>query len=112
VRVRARLLAAEISAIVLQKMRETAEGLARGEVSEAVVTVPAYFDDAQRQATRTPAGSPAQRAADRQRTDRRALAYGIETEGAQRVAVYDLAAARSTSDPQLSEALPGPRDRR
>ena len=42
----------EISAIILQKMKETAENYLGGKITEAVVTVPAYFNDSQRQATR------------------------------------------------------------
>jgi molecular chaperone DnaK len=81
----------EISALVLQKMRETAEDWLGEQVGEAVVTVPAYFDDAQRQATKDAgkiAGLNVLRIVNEPTAA--ALAYGIETEGAQRVAVYDL----------------------
>jgi molecular chaperone DnaK len=81
----------EVSAMVLQKMRETAEDWLGGEVTEAVVTVPAYFDDAQRQATKDAgriAGLDVLRIVNEPTAA--ALAYGRETEGAGRVAVFDL----------------------
>ena len=81
----------EISALVLQKMRQTAEDWLGEQVTEAVVTVPAYFDDAQRQATKDAgriAGLNVLRIVNEPTAA--ALAYGVETEGAQRVAVYDL----------------------
>jgi molecular chaperone DnaK len=81
----------EISALVLQKMRQTAEDWLGDQVTEAVVTVPAYFDDAQRQATKDAgriAGLNVLRIVNEPTAA--ALAYGVETEGAQRVAVYDL----------------------
>jgi molecular chaperone DnaK len=81
----------EISALVLQKMRQTAEDWLGEEVTEAVVTVPAYFDDGQRQATKDAgriAGLNVLRIVNEPTAA--ALAYGVETEGAQRVAVYDL----------------------
>ncbi|HEX4417401.1 MAG TPA: molecular chaperone DnaK [Kofleriaceae bacterium] len=81
----------EISALVLQKMRQTAEDWLGEPVTESVITVPAYFDDAQRQATKDAgkiAGLNVLRIVNEPTAA--ALAYGIETEGAQRVAVYDL----------------------
>jgi molecular chaperone DnaK len=81
----------EVSALVLQKMRQTAEDWLGEEVTEAVITVPAYFDDAQRQATKDAgriAGLSVLRIVNEPTAA--ALAYGMETEGAQRVAVYDL----------------------
>ena len=81
----------EISALVLQKMRRTAEDWLGDQVTEAVITVPAYFDDAQRQATKDAgriAGLNVLRIVNEPTAA--ALAYGVETEGAQRVAVYDL----------------------
>jgi len=81
----------EISALVLQKMRQTAEDWLGEAVTEAVITVPAYFDDAQRQATKDAgriAGLSVLRIVNEPTAA--ALAYGVETEGAQRVAVYDL----------------------
>ena len=81
----------EISALVLQKMRQTAEDWLGEQITEAVITVPAYFDDAQRQATKDAgriAGLSVLRIVNEPTAA--ALAYGMETEGAQRVAVYDL----------------------
>jgi molecular chaperone DnaK len=81
----------EISAIVLQKMRQTAEDWLGEAVTEAVVTVPAYFDDAQRQATKDAgriAGLNVLRIVNEPTAA--ALAYGVETQSAARVAVYDL----------------------
>jgi molecular chaperone DnaK len=81
----------EISALVLAKMRQTAEDWLGDQITEAVVTVPAYFDDAQRQATKDAgriAGLNVLRIVNEPTAA--ALAYGVEIEGAQRVAVYDL----------------------
>ncbi|MBA3542609.1 MAG: molecular chaperone DnaK, partial [Deltaproteobacteria bacterium] len=81
----------EISALVLGKMRQTAEDWLGEAVTEAVVTVPAYFDDSQRQATKDGgriAGLNVLRIVNEPTAA--ALAYGVEIEGAQRVAVYDL----------------------
>jgi len=81
----------EISAMVLAKMRQTAEDYLGESVGEAVITVPAYFDDAQRQATKDAgriAGLEVLRIINEPTAA--ALAYGRETEAAQRVAVYDL----------------------
>ena len=81
----------EVSALVLQKMRQTAEDWLGEPVTEAVITVPAYFDDAQRQATKDAgkiAGLNVLRIVNEPTAA--ALAYGIEPETAQRVAVYDL----------------------
>src|SRR6476469_2550364 len=81
----------EISALVLGKMRQTAEDWLGDQVTEAVVTVPAYFDDAQRQATKDAgriAGLNVLRIVNEPTAA--ALAYGVETQGAHRVAVYDL----------------------
>ncbi|MFT3691847.1 MAG: molecular chaperone DnaK [Kofleriaceae bacterium] len=81
----------EISAIVLQKMRQTAQDWLGEEVTEAVITVPAYFDDAQRQATKDAgriAGLNVLRIVNEPTAA--ALAYGVETQSAARVAVYDL----------------------
>ncbi|MGE0872381.1 MAG: molecular chaperone DnaK [Kofleriaceae bacterium] len=81
----------EVSALVLAKMRQTAEDWLGDQVTEAVVTVPAYFDDAQRQATKDAgriAGLNVLRIVNEPTAA--ALAYGVETEDAARVAVYDL----------------------
>ena len=80
-----------VSAIVLQKMRQTAEDWLGEEVTDAVVTVPAYFDDAQRQATKDAgriAGLNVLRIVNEPTAA--ALAYGVAEQGAARVAVYDL----------------------
>ncbi len=81
----------EISALVLQKMRQTAEDWLGEPVTEAVITVPAYFDDAQRQATKDAgriAGLNVLRIVNEPTAA--ALAYGVESQSAARVAVYDL----------------------
>ncbi len=81
----------EISAAVLAKMKQTAEEWLGTSVNDAVVTVPAYFDDAQRQATKDAgriAGLNVLRIVNEPTAA--ALAYGVETQGAARVAVYDL----------------------
>ncbi len=81
----------EISAMILTKMRETAEDYLGQPVTEAVITVPAYFDDAQRQATKDAgriAGLDVLRIINEPTAA--ALAYGQATESAERVAVYDL----------------------
>src|SRR6202789_2996544 len=81
----------EVSAIVLTKMREIAEAYIREKVTEAVVTVPAYFDDAQRQATKDAgkiAGLEIKRIINEPTAA--ALAYGLEKKDAERIVVYDL----------------------
>jgi len=81
----------QISAFTLTKMKETAEGyLGRG-VNEAVITVPAYFNDAQRQATKD-AGKIAGLTVKRiiNEPTAAALAYGMEKNDGQTIAVYDL----------------------
>jgi molecular chaperone DnaK len=81
----------EISAAVLAKMKQTAEEWLGSQVSDAVVTVPAYFDEAQRQATKDAgriAGLNVLRIVNEPTAA--ALAYGVETQTASRVAVYDL----------------------
>jgi molecular chaperone DnaK len=82
----------EISAMVLQKMKKTAEDYLGSEVKEAVVTVPAYFNDAQRQATKE-AGEIAGLKVSRiiNEPTAAALAYGLDKSGAdKKIAVYDL----------------------
>jgi molecular chaperone DnaK len=82
----------EISAMVLQKMKKTAEDYLGQEVSEAVITVPAYFNDAQRQATKEAgeiAGLNVRRIVNEPTAA--ALAYGLDKKHAdQKIAVFDL----------------------
>ena len=82
----------EISAMILQKMKKTAEDFLGQEVTEAVITVPAYFNDAQRQATKEAgeiAGLKVMRLVNEPTAA--ALAYGIEKKDkAMKVAVFDL----------------------
>ncbi len=81
----------EISSMVLTRMRETAEDYLGETVAEAVITVPAYFDDAQRQATKDAgriAGLDVLRIINEPTAA--ALAYGQAAEAAERLAVYDL----------------------
>lgn len=82
----------EISAMVLQKMKKTAEDYLGQEVSEAVITVPAYFNDAQRQATKEAgeiAGLNVRRIVNEPTAA--ALAYGLDKKGQdQKIAVFDL----------------------
>ena len=81
----------QISAFVLQKMKETAEKYLGQEVTKAVITVPAYFNDAQRQATKD-AGKIAGLEVLRIINEPTAasLAYGLDKKGAKKIAVYDL----------------------
>jgi molecular chaperone DnaK len=81
----------QISAYVLQRMRETAELKLGQPVTQAVITVPAYFNDAQRQATKDAgriAGLEVMRIINEPTAA--ALAYGLDKKGSGRVAVYDL----------------------
>jgi molecular chaperone DnaK len=81
----------EISALILGKMREIAEAYLGEAVNEAVVTVPAYFDDAQRQATKDAgriAGLDVKRIINEPTAA--ALAYGLDKKASERIAVYDL----------------------
>lgn len=82
----------EISAMILQKMKQTAEDYLGHKVTEAVITVPAYFNDAQRQATKDAgeiAGLTVRRIINEPTAA--ALAYGLDKKGKnQTVAVYDL----------------------
>ena len=82
----------EISAIILQKMKKTAEDYLGQEVSEAVITVPAYFSDSQRQATKEAgeiAGLKVRRIINEPTAA--ALAYGLDKKGKDmKVAVFDL----------------------
>jgi molecular chaperone DnaK len=81
----------EVSAMILQKMRQTAEDYLGEKVTEAVVTVPAYFDDSQRQATKD-AGQIAGLNVLRIINEPTAasLAYGLDKKKDERIAVYDL----------------------
>jgi len=81
----------EISAMILRKMRETAEAHLGEKVEAAVITVPAYFNDSQRQATKDAgkiAGLDVRRIINEPTAA--ALAYGLDKKKSQRVAVYDL----------------------
>jgi molecular chaperone DnaK len=87
-----KMAAPEISARVIQKMKQTAEDYLGTEVTEAVITVPAYFNDSQRQATKDAgkiAGLDVKRIINEPTAA--ALAYGVDkTMGDKKVAVYDL----------------------
>ena len=81
----------QISAFVLQKMKETAEAFLGGPVTQAVITVPAYFNDAQRQATKDAgriAGLEVLRIINEPTAA--ALAYGLDKKKSGTIAVYDL----------------------
>ena len=81
----------EVSAMILMKMKETAEDYLGEEVNDAVITVPAYFNDAQRQATKDAgkiAGLNVQRIINEPTAA--ALAYGLDKQDNVKVAVYDL----------------------
>src|SRR5216684_306918 len=81
----------EISAMILQKMRDTAEAYLGEKVTKAVITVPAYFNDSQRQATKDAgriAGLEVLRIINEPTAA--ALAYGMEKKGTGTIAVYDL----------------------
>ena len=82
---------AQISAMILQKMKETAESYLGETVSQAVITVPAYFNDAQRQATKDAgkiAGLEVLRIINEPTAA--ALAYGLDKKDSKTIAVYDL----------------------
>lgn len=81
----------QISAFTLQKMKETAEAYLGEKVTEAVITVPAYFNDSQRQATKDAgkiAGLDVKRIINEPTAA--ALAYGLDKSGNKTIAVYDL----------------------
>ncbi|WP_424972607.1 molecular chaperone DnaK [Dinoroseobacter sp. S76] len=82
---------AQVSALILQKMKETAESYLGEDVTQAVITVPAYFNDAQRQATKDAgkiAGLEVLRIINEPTAA--ALAYGLDKSETQTIAVYDL----------------------
>lgn len=81
----------QISGFILQKIKQDAEDYTGEEISEAVITVPAYFDDDQRQATKdagTIAGLDVKRILNEPTAA--AMAYSLEKEGDRKIAVYDL----------------------
>ncbi|MBR1575932.1 MAG: molecular chaperone DnaK [Bacteroidales bacterium] len=81
----------DISAMILTKMKETAESYLGEKVTEAVITVPAYFNDSQRQATKDAgriAGLDVKRIINEPTAA--SLAYGLDKEGTQKILVYDL----------------------
>ena len=81
----------QISAFILQKMKEDAESYLGGQVTQAVITVPAYFNDSQRQATKDAgkiAGLEVLRIINEPTAA--ALAYGLDRKGSGTIAVYDL----------------------
>ena len=81
----------QISAFILQKMKETSESYLGGPVTESVITVPAYFNDSQRQATKDAgkiAGLEVLRIINEPTAA--ALAYGLDKKGEGKIAVYDL----------------------
>ncbi|UTW55464.1 molecular chaperone DnaK [Kordiimonas sp. SCSIO 12610] len=81
----------QVSAMILQKMKETAEGYLGEDVTQAVITVPAYFNDAQRQATKDAgkiAGLEVLRIINEPTAA--ALSYGLEKEDGHTIAVFDL----------------------
>ena len=81
----------EISAMILQKMKQTAEDYLGGKITEAVITVPAYFNDSQRQATKEAgiiAGLDVKRIINEPTAA--SLAYGLDKNKNEKIAVYDL----------------------
>ena len=97
----------EISAMILQKMKKDAEEYLGERVTDAVITVPAYFSDGQRQATKDAgriAGLTVQRIINEPTAA--ALAYGLDNEGAQKIMVYDLGGGTfDVSVIEISEGL-------
>jgi molecular chaperone DnaK len=82
---------AEVSAMILQKMKQTAEDYLGEKIAEAVITVPAYFNDAQRQATKDAgkiAGLDVKRIVNEPTAA--ALAYGLDKKKDEKIAVFDL----------------------
>ena len=81
----------EVSAMILQKLKTDAEAYLGEKITEAVITVPAYFDDTQRQATKDAgriAGLDVKRIINEPTAS--ALAYGLDKKGDEKIAVYDL----------------------
>ncbi len=81
----------ELSALILQDLKSTAEDYLGVEVTEAVITVPAYFNDSQRQATKDAgriAGLDVKRIINEPTAA--SLGYGLEKKGSERIAIYDL----------------------
>ena len=96
----------EISAMILQKLKADAESYLGGPVTDAVITVPAYFSDAQRQATKDAgkiAGLNVQRIINEPTAA--ALAYGLDKETEQKIMVYDLGGG--TFDVSIMEIADG-----
>ena len=97
----------QISAMILQKMKETAEGYLGEDVTEAVITVPAYFNDAQRQATKDAgkiAGLDVLRIINEPTAA--ALAYGLEKEDGHTIAVFDLGGGTfDVSIPEIGDGV-------
>ena len=97
----------EISAMILQKLKKDAESYLGEAVSEAVITVPAYFNDAQRKATRDAgkiAGLDVKRIINEPTAA--ALAYGLDNENPQKILVYDLGGGTfDVSIIEISEGL-------
>ena len=96
----------EISAMILQKMKSDAEAFLGGEIKQAVITVPAYFSDAQRQATKDAgkiAGLDVLRIINEPTAA--ALAYGLDKEGEQKILIFDLGGG--TFDVSLLEISDG-----
>ena len=96
----------EISAMILQKMKADAEAYLGSEVKQAVITVPAYFSDAQRQATKDAgkiAGLDVLRIINEPTAA--ALAYGLDKEGEQKILIFDLGGG--TFDVSLLEISDG-----
>ena len=94
----------EISAMILQKLKADAEGYLGEKVTEAVITVPAYFNDAQRQATKDAgkiAGLDVKRIINEPTAA--ALAYGLDNEKEQKIMVYALVVVHSTFPSLRSE---------